>query len=358
MRILLPVFLLAGVAPAPARAAARASTALVAAPTDLASDGMLRFKLRPSAGVQRAVFAIDGRTVDVDRGRPFAGRLEADAVGTGRHLLSAQVWRRGRPPVTLRRHVSVSGAPDPRASQLVWSDEFDGPAGAPPDPKRWQLDTGRWRDGGELEYYTDRPENIAMDGAGYLRITARREWYGGARYTSARIRSQDRFEPFYGHIEARIRVPAGRGLLPAFWMLGHGAGQQLSWPDAGEIDVMEVTGNDPFTWWGHVHGPQMGAPGEDASEGRWLRAPTRFSDDFHVFAVDWRANLIQFSVDGVPVGAPLTPATYAAHGGRWVHNRPFFLLLNLAVGNAWTGPPSITTRWPATMVVDWVRVYA
>jgi hypothetical protein len=338
----------------------------------------IRFGLRSSRGVREARFRVDGRRVDVDRRPPFAygpnGRIRARTLGIGRHVLSARVWARTKKPHVFRRTVEVVGEASPTVQAplepppppeavppgpgLLWSDEFNGRAGALPDPAKWGYDRGRWgTNAGEQQYYTDRAENAALDGQGNLRITARPEAFGGAAYTSARLTTQDRFEPLYGRIEARIKVPAGRGVLPQFWTLGFDHLQGASWPQTGEIDVMEIPGHEAATWYGHVHGPRAGAPGTDADEQRVAGSAVPLGDDFHVYAIDWRQDSVQFSVDGVPAGPPITPQTYAAAGGTWVFNRAHYLLLDVAIGNSWTGPPDASTPWPAVMLVDWVRHY-
>ncbi|HEY3020325.1 MAG TPA: family 16 glycosylhydrolase [Solirubrobacteraceae bacterium] len=365
--------------------AAGARVRLVAPRNDASVCGKVAFLIRPARGVRRVAFAVDGHVRDVDRRSPFAfgraGLLDTAGLRPGTHRLAARVWLRGR-AITLRRAIRVRapaagsppgaeptapapGAqlapvsdPPPGEPEPVWADEFNGPAGAPPDPSKWSFDTGRWgASAGEQQDYTDRAANVSTDGAGHLRIVARPEASGGAAYTSGRIETRDKFEPRFGRVEARIKVPAGRGLLPAFWLLGYDLDEGASWPQAGEVDVMEITGNDPFTWYGTVHGPREKAPDSDVSEQRSVRARSAFSDDFHVYAIDWRENAIQFLVDGRSVDGPVTPASFASRGGRWVFNRPFFLVLNVAVGNRWTGPPDATTPWPAAMLVDWVRVY-
>ena len=386
----LPVLLGLLVLPASGAFAAHAAAAprvrLVAPRAGASVSGKIHFLVRPARAVRRVAFAVDGRVRDVDRRPPFAygraGLLDTAGLDPGAHRLSARVWLRGR-MLTLRRAIRVrrpvAGSP-PRSEVTpptpaapvdvtpaedaapgtapAWADEFNGPAGAPPDSAKWGYDLGRWgASAGEQQDYTDRPANVSTDGAGHLRITAQRESSGGEAYTSARIQTQDRFEPRFGRIEARIKVPPGRGLLPAFWLLGYDLDQGATWPQAGEIDVMEIPGDDPFTWYGTVHGPRDASPSTDVSEQRSSRATAAFSDDFHVYAIEWRENAIQFLVDGQPIGPPVTAASYASRGGRWVFNRPFFLVLNVAVGNDWTGPPDASTPWPATMLVDWVRVY-
>ena len=324
-------------------------------------SGDVPFLVRSAGPLRRVAFAVDGWVLDVDRRAPFGygrdGVLDTGTLTAGPHRLSARVEIGGR-TITLARTIRVAATAARPQSRPAWSEEFTGRAGRPPDRHKWGYAIGRWgRTAGELQTYTNRTANAALDGAGHLRIVARRQAAGGAAYTSARIHTLDRFEPRFGRIEARIKVPAGRGLLPAFWLLGGDQGGATEWPASGEIDVMEVVGQDPFGYQGTVHGPQAGAPTRDVEDARMARSRAPYSDGFHVYAVEWRAGSIRFLVDGQPVGDPLTPAAYASLGGRWVFTRPFYLVLNVAVGNEWTGPPDATTSWPAVMLVDWVRAY-
>lgn len=245
------------------------------------------------------------------------------------------------------------------AGNLIWSDEFNGAAGASPDPARWNLQTGGggWGNN-ELEYYTSRPSNVALDGRGQLAITARRESFtsGGVTrgYTSARLQTKGLFATTYGRIEARIKLPAGRGLWPAFWALG-GDIESVGWPNSGEIDVMESLGSDPFTLFGSIHGPQPGSPkgyGLTALE----HSAVSLAGSYHVFGVVWTPSALTFTFDGVPYSTR-TPASLSG-SQQWVFNKPFFLLLNLAVGGNWPGAPAASTPLPATMLVDWVRVFS
>jgi beta-glucanase (GH16 family) len=235
---------------------------------------------------------------------------------------------------------------------LVWSDEFDGAAGALPDPARWSYDLGGggWGNG-ELQTYTNRPENAALDGAGHLVITARREALDGAGYTSARLHTRGKLERAYGRYEARLQLPRGKGLWPAFWLLGTNG----RWPDCGEIDVMESRGASPGTVTGSLHGPGYSG-GSSITELYRLGDGTTFADGFHVFAIEWRSREVRFLVDDVvyqSVSAAKLPG-----GAAWVFDHAFYLLLNVAVGGSFGGPPNETTPFPQTMLVDWVRVYA
>lgn len=263
--------------------------------------------------------------------------------------------------VTIRSGHRHSGARSASAGgKLVWADEFSGPAGAGPDPTKWSVETGGggWGNN-ELEYYTSRSSNVALDGRGHLAITARRENYTGEdgvtrEYTSARLQTKGLFATTYGRIEARIKLPAGPGLWPAFWALG-GDIESVGWPNSGEIDVMESLGSDPFTFYGSIHGPEPGAPRgyhQTASE----HSAGSLASSFHVFGVEWSPSAITFTFDGVPYSTR-TPASLSS-GQQWVFNKPFFLLLNLAVGGEWPGAPRGSTPFPATMLLDWVRVYS
>jgi beta-glucanase (GH16 family) len=256
-------------------------------------------------------------------------------------------------------------APDPQAAeaaaaprwQLVWADEFDGPDGAGIDRSKWVPEIGGhgWGNN-ELQFYRDDLANAHLEG-GHLVITALQERYtsGGTTrdYTSARLKTQGLFEQAYGRFEARLRVPHGQGIWPAFWMLGNDIGS-VSWPACGEIDVMENIGREPTLVHGTVHGPgYSGINGIGAPYSLPDGAP--FTEDFHLFAVEWEPQEIRWYVDGV-LYHTLTPASLPA-GARWAFDHPFFMLLNLAVGGNWPGSPDGSTSFPQRLVVDYVRVY-
>jgi beta-glucanase (GH16 family) len=233
---------------------------------------------------------------------------------------------------------------------LRWSDEFTGAAGTRPDPARWSYDLGAtgWGNA-ELQEYTDAPSNAALDGRGNLAIVAR---YEGGRYTSARLKTQDRYTQRYGRIEARIRIPEGTGLWPAFWMLGDNIGE-VGWPTSGEIDIMENVGREPSVIHSSLHGPGFSA-GNNLTAARTLQRGA-WHEGFHVFAAEWGPRSIAFSVDGAE-HARFRPADVPA-GGQWVFDHPFFVLLNVAVGGNWPGTPDGSTRFPQTMLVDYLRLY-
>ncbi|MCY0923156.1 family 16 glycosylhydrolase, partial [Streptomyces sp. H27-G5] len=239
-----------------------------------------------------------------------------------------------------------------------FSDTFDGPAGTAPDPAKWQTETGDNVNNHERQYYTAGNANAALDGQGHLVITARREnpanyscWYGRCEYTSARLNTAGRFTQTYGHVEARLKVPRGQGMWPAFWMLGNDIGQ-VGWPASGEIDVMENVGFEPSTVHGTLHGPGYSGSG-GIGAAYTLPGSQAFADAFHTFAVDWAPDSVTWSVDGT-VYQRRAPADL---GGRaWAFNKPFFLILNLAVGGYWPGDPDAGTTFPQQLVVDHVRV--
>jgi beta-glucanase (GH16 family) len=243
--------------------------------------------------------------------------------------------------------------------ELSWSDEFDGPADSPPDASKWGYDVGGggWGNN-ELQYYTSRTQNAFLDGNGNLVIKAVNETYTGAdgvtrNYTSARILTKGRFQQRYGRFEARIKLPFGQGLWPAFWMLGNDI-DTVGWPASGEIDIMENRGREPSIVSSALHGP--GYSGATPIFSRYTLADDqRFADDFHVFAVEWEPEAIRFYVDG-NLYHSVAP-TNLPQGARWVFDHPFFIILNVAVGGNFGGNPDSTTIWPQMMAVDYVRVY-
>ena len=244
-----------------------------------------------------------------------------------------------------------NGAAEDEASwRLVWSDEFDGPAGQLPDPNNWAFDIGTDWGNAQLEYDTDRPDNVSLDGNGNLAITARRESYLGSAYTSGRIKTQGLFEQAFGRFEARIQLPTGQGIWPAFWMLGNDIGA-VDWPACGEIDIMEYRGQEPNLVIGTIHGPGYSASA--GVTGRYSLQGGRFDTDFHVFAIEWSEDGIDWFVDDNLYHS----VDRGDLSGRWVFDHPFFILLNVAVGGGFVGSPNESTTFPQAMLVDWVRVY-
>ncbi len=237
--------------------------------------------------------------------------------------------------------------------ELAWSDDFTGAAGSAPDAGKWSFDIGTGSNGwgnSELQYYTNRPENIKLDGNGMLVITAKSESYAGSGFTSARIKTKGLFAQQYGRFEARIKTPTGPGLWPAFWMLGANIDTK-PWPQCGEIDIMEQRGQQPSVTWGSVHGP--GYSGGGAISKPYGLVNGRFDTEFHVYAVEWGEDYIDYFVDNY-LFQRITPETVT---GDWVYNTPFFLLLNVAVGGNFVGFPTTGTPFPQSMYVDYVKVY-
>ena len=240
-----------------------------------------------------------------------------------------------------------------RSQTLIWSDEFDGDAGERPDTTMWTYDIGTGQNGwgnGEFQYYTDRPDNVALDGAGNLVITARREGFGGQPFTSARIKTEGLFERAYGRFEVRAKTPVGPGIWPAIWMLGNNCDTD-PWPQCGEIDIMELRGNRPTEIAGTVHGPGYNA-GNSIGQ-TYVLTEGRFDDQFRVFAVEWGSDYIEWYLDDF-LYHRVTPDDVP---GEWVFDHPFFIIMNVAVGGNYVGFPTSQTPFPQSLTVDYVRVY-
>ena len=233
--------------------------------------------------------------------------------------------------------------------ELVWQDEFSTPGA--PDAAKWTYDIGNGpnNDGwgnAELQSYTNRAENIVI-ADGKLKITAIKN---GNAFTSARIKTQGLFEQGYGRIEASIKLPYGPGIWPAFWMIGNDVNTK-GWPQCGEIDIMEGRGQEPNIIHGTVHGPGYSAGA--AITASYGLQNARFDTDYHLFAVEWTENCIDFYVDDV-LYSRITPEKVT---GNWVYDHPFFIILNVAVGGNYVGWPTTSTPFPQTMYVDYVKVY-
>ncbi|NHF59525.1 glycoside hydrolase family 16 protein [Flavobacteriaceae bacterium TP-CH-4] len=241
-------------------------------------------------------------------------------------------------------------------TELTMQDEFD--VDGAPNSTLWAYDIGTGENGWgnqELQYYTDRSENVTVQN-GNLLITAKQEDFQGSGYTSARLLTKDLFEQRYGRFEARIRLPYGQGIWPAFWMLGADIDEN-PWPGAGEIDIMEYRGQDPTVLIGSIHGP--GYSGGNAISKEYKLENDRFDTGFHIFGIEWGPDFINFYVDDILYNQ-ITPEDVdeETNGeGTWVFNKPFYILMNLAVGGTFVGSPNEETIFPQTMLVDYVRVY-
>ena len=244
--------------------------------------------------------------------------------------------------------------------KLVFADEFNGASGSSIDSTKWTMQTGGngWGNK-ELQFYTDSRENAYLDGKGRLVIKtiildlplSYKCWYGQCKYTSARLMTKNKFDQKYGRFEARIKIPRGIGMWPAFWMLGNNI-DKVHWPQCGEIDIMENIGREPSTVHGTIHGP--GYSGANGIGAPYALLKNRvFADDFHVYSTVWTEDQINFYVDA----HLYKRVTRKDLPGQWVYDHPFFMILNLAVGGNWGGPPDDATVFPQTMIVDYVRVY-
>jgi len=246
--------------------------------------------------------------------------------------------------------------PPPPVWVQVWSDEFEGPAGSRVDTTKWGFDLGGggWGNN-EREYYTSDTANVRLNGQGELEIVARVApagltcWYGPCRYTSARILTRGKMTEFWGRVEARIKLAAGQGLWPAFWMLGNNIGT-VGWPTCGELDIMENKGSQSTTTSSAVHGP--GYSGNTPFAHAYSPVTTT---DYHIYSVEWDGQSIRYFVDSTQHYI-VTRADVSQHG-NWVFDQPFFVILNLAVGGNFDHDPQSDAIFPATMLVDWVRVY-
>lgn len=255
--------------------------------------------------------------------------------------------------------VTAGSAGTAQYTRLVWSDEFTGSAGTAPNVHKWVHDVGAfgWTDN-ELQTYTASPANASLDGRGDLAIIVRRQTATGPdrltrNYTSAKLETQGLFSARYGTFVARMQLPAGAGLWPAFWMVGDNYAT-VGWPASGEIDAMEAVGQNPFAVSGTIHGPSLSSPTGYAL-GHTFRSATALTGGFHVYGVTWNPTSISWTVDGRVYGTTTTAGLLAGWG--WPFTQPFHLILNLALGGTWTGPPNAATPFPSSLLVDWVRVY-
>ncbi len=246
----------------------------------------------------------------------------------------------------------------------VWTDEFDGPAGAPLDSLKWRFDSADGCPSGncgwgnnEKEFYTATRENASLNGQGQLTIVALpapaglRCYYGPCRYTSARITTRGKVNVTAGRVEARIKLPEGQGLWPAFWLLGSGF-PAMPWPACGEIDVMENHGSQSTTTSSALHGPGYSGDTPFAHRNTFERGSIA---DYHTYAVEWDTLRVEFFVDDA-LHYQVT-RQQVERFGKWVFDQPFYMILNLAVGGNFDGDPRTDAMLPATMLVDYVRVY-
>ena len=260
--------------------------------------------------------------------------------------------------------------------ELLWSQEFDGPHGEAIDPQTWVFNLGDGSTYGipgwgnsEREYYLESAATI--DGSSNLRIQATRQpvftednpsgqpfednpypaYYGtAAEWTSAKLTTLNKVSLMYGRVEARIKAPQGLGTWPAFWMLGTDI-EKVPWPQCGEIDIMEGRGDLASTLYGTLHGP--GYSGE-FGKGKVIDTNITLSDDYHIYAVEWIEDEIRWFFDdemyAVTRAADIAPL-------EWVYNKPFYIIVNLAMGGHFTGPIDETLE-SATLLIDYIRHYS
>ena len=250
--------------------------------------------------------------------------------------------------------LSLIGPPRGPYNNLVWSDEFSGPANTAPNPSNWSTDNGGGCGANTLSTNTHDLANASLNGNGQLAITAIPD--GSGRYTTAQLDTSGLMSFEYGRIEARFYQPVGTGLCSAFWLLGDGA-TPLSppcWPQCGEIDILEQLGNNPFLADAFVHGPMPNTPSYQ-QWGSAVHSLAPLAAGYHTFGLIWNATSLTWTLDGVP-WVTITKASLAT-GSTWAYSgHTFHLILDLAVGG-WPGPPTPNTKFPATLLFDWVRIY-
>lgn len=230
------------------------------------------------------------------------------------------------------------------AQSLIWSDEFDAPGA--PNSSRWTYDLGNGSDGWgnqELQYYTNRAENVIVEG-GLLKIKAIRENYNGSTFTSARLKTQGKFDFKYGKVEVRAKVPAGVGTWAAAWALGSNI-TTAGWPACGELDIMEHLGREENKVYGTLHYP--GHSGGNANGN--TRIIQNATSEFHIYSTEWTASSIKILVDGLLIHE-------VPNSSAIPFNHNFFLILNLAMGGNFGGPVAASVNG-GTLEVDYVRVY-
>jgi beta-glucanase (GH16 family) len=248
--------------------------------------------------------------------------------------------------------ILTAGAGSAQDWELIWSDEFDD---STIDAAKWEFQIGDgcpnlcgWGNN-ELQYY--RAENAVVEN-GLLRITASEQGFGGKQYTSARMRTRTQGDWTYGRFEARIRLPEGQGIWPAFWMLPTDE-VYGGWPRSGEIDIMEMVGHEPATVHGTIHFGEPW-PNNSFTGNSYTLSQGKFSDNFHEFAIEWGVGVIHWYVDGTKFS---TKTRNDLQGKPWPFDQRFHFILNIAVGGNWPGNPDGTTVFPQTMEVDYIRVY-
>lgn len=296
-------------------------------------SGLVKFTITPASGVSYKVEFGDGETAE-----PATGVLTHTylASGTKTYEIKVTVFD-GLKYYTSTKSLTVFGS-----TRVIWSDEFN--VNGAPDTNKWTAQLwGPGRVNNELQSYTERPENVIVEG-GVLKIKAIREKYGTGDFTSGRLESIGKFDFTYGKVVIRAKVPTGVGTWPAVWMLGSNIGT-VGWPACGEIDILESVGKNPNQNHSSLHSPGRSGSTPDTAT---IKVPND-NTEFHIYEADWRADSIKFSVDGVVFYTFI-------NSDKFPFNKKFFLIVNVAMGGAWGGPvdPNFTT---SNLEVDYIRVY-
>ncbi|HXR13369.1 MAG TPA: glycoside hydrolase family 16 protein [Solirubrobacteraceae bacterium] len=292
--------------------------------------------------------------------RHFKVRVVASGAPVKFTVAAARQLAQSTPPTgatgaTGANGITIVAPPSGPYKHLAWSDEFNGPAATPPNASNWTADSAGSCGDGTLSTDTQDPANASLNGSGDLGINAYENATsaGTPTYTSAQLDTNNKVSFSYGELEARIALPRGSGLCSGFWMVGNSPNGGC-FPQCGEIDVMEAVTLFPNTVFGTLHGPIMGV----ANDQQWqqgVTSPTPFPGTFHTYGLIWQPGRLTWTLDGVPYGTA-TPKQLPP-SAQWVFDgNPFHILLSLAVGG-WPGPPAAGASFPATMRVDWVRLY-
>lgn len=325
---------------------------------EVSTDGSGVVNFIATAGNADRYYFNFGTSASEEGTRSTSGKLSYTYSSSGTYTVKVTAYSADNRSAVITKDVTVtvnSGAGENTSPEnypgmtLVWRDEFNGTSLNTSD---WTYETGTGSNGwgnNELQYY--RQDNLAV-ADGFLTITAKRESYGGREFTSSRIKTQDKKTFRYGRIDFRAKLPEGKGIWPALWMLGNNI-SSVPWPACGEIDVMELVGGGPGkdnTVHGTIHYDNNGT---HANTGGAFTLPSgKFSDKFHVFSVIWEAGSIKWLVDGVEFySADISSPALSEL------NNHFFLLINLAVGGNWPGSPDASTAFPQKLIVDYVRVF-
>ncbi len=277
--------------------------------------------------------------------RVSAGVLTYKYTTVGSHTYKAKITATSSANLSVSQNVDIIITVDP--PKLFWAEEFN--VDGAPDSKVWGYDLGDgcpnvcgWGNN-ELEYYTDRPENVIVQG-GVLKIKAIRENYQGKSFTSARIKSQGKFNFTYGKVEVKAKIPTGVGTWPAIWMLGSDIGT-VGWPACGEIDIMEHVGKELNKVYGTLHYP--GRSGGNADGG--TKVMNNITTGFHIFTLEWSEEFIKIYADNTLIHS-------VVNSSKIPFNHDFFFILNVAMGGNFGGPVDDSVK-EAQMEVDYIRVY-